>query len=1091
VILSDAKALADAVILRVAQDDMSRHAGFVRASLSESGEQMRLSGASSGAVEVMIWKAVFRGRHSPPSGAIVPLLVAAILALSPLSRQASGQMRQAPSVTYAGGFGPFYEGEFKDALRLFEDEWRGAIKTPQSRWIDSICYHTMIGECYYHMGQLDDALRHYNDALALYLAFSDWMMWVENFPPAIRPAQDPAFRPCPWGASNRAARPGHFPTPVLMRQGRIDQNAVFRQGGVVQQAQLFPVDAQEIVRCTTLAIRRRTELLGPLAQHDRMTTDLVAALSGPVGRPNHWSQACIDVQLGLAYLAAGKQTQAIPVLNRSIVAAGQYDHPLTSTALLELGKLALSQGDFDQAAVHFYEASVAAYRFFDGGILEEALSYGALAHLAANNQGVYPPLEPAANWAKLKDLRRLRVSLLLSAAENLAVLGQTAEAAAMLDQAAVTIGRRPMALGRAGARLNYLRATVFFQQRNAAAGDEALAAAMGYMQRGSHWVHHIVELDRLFTAGQVNTRSAITPRTAMELYAELLRDPEATDWTLEPMESLAVLRTPHPQSFEHWFLVALARKDHEAALEIADRARRHRFLSTLAYGGRLQSLRWILEGPDEVLDQQARLNRQDLLAQYPAYGELSRQVRQLRAAGNGVPLAPEDPKRFRQLQDHLAALGTTSAQQEAILREIAVRREPAGLVFPPMRSIKEVQEALPEGNVVLAFFAVGSELYGFLLNRDQYEPWKVKGGPVLVRQIAGLLRAMGHFAENRELSLNDLESSQWKQAAEELLSTILEGSRADFTADFPELVVVPDGVMWYVPFESLLVDVAGEVRPLISRFRIRYAPTVSLAIPDGRAPRPTADTAVVVGRLFPRDEDEVAQAAYEDLAKVVPRCVSLSKPPLPGPSSLYASLMDRLIVLDDLDMDDHGPYSWAPIPLDGDKPGNSLGDWLGLPWQAPRVVILPGYHTAAENSLKRVGTAAPGAEVFLSVCGLLSSGARTLLLSRWRSGGQTSFDVVREFAQELPHTTPAKAYQRAVLVVGESRLDLEAEPRIQRAATVDPPKATHPFFWAGYMLVDSGVRPERVEAEGEGEPEQAAVKLKAPEQRKLQPAPPP
>jgi hypothetical protein len=234
---------------------------------------------------------------------------------------------------------------------------------------------------------------------------------------------------------------------------------------------------------------------------------------------------------------------------------------------------------------------------------------------------------------------------------------------------------------------------------------------------------------------------------------------------------------------------------------------------------------------------------------------------------------------------------------------------------------------------------------------------------------------------------------------------------------------------------------------------------------------------VVVGRLYPRDDDTVAQAAFDDLARVIPRCTALGKPPLAGPSALYGSVMDQLIVLDDIDLEDHGPYTWAPVPIDGNKPGNTLSEWLALPWNGPSTVILPGYHTAAESSLKRVSPAAPGAEVFLAVCGLMSSGTRTLLMSRWRSGGQTSFDIVREFAQELPHTTPADAWQRAVLVVTDSRLDLEAEPRIKRSATADAPKATHPFFWAGPMLVDSGVLPEGEEAP----PEQPAPKPEAPQ----------
>jgi hypothetical protein len=43
----------------------------------------------------------------------------------------------------------------------------------------------------------------------------------------------------------------------------------------------------------------------------------------------------------------------------------------------------------------------------------------------------------------------------------------------------------------------------------------------------------------------------------------------------------------------------------------------------------------------------------------------------------------------------------------------------------------------------------------------------------------------------------------------------------------------------------------------------------------------------------------------------------------------------------------------------------------------------------------------------------------------------------------------------------DSRLNLEAEPRVKRTASDDPPKASHPFFWAGYMLVDCGDRVEQ------------------------------
>jgi len=471
----------------------------------------------------------------------------------------------------------------------------------------------------------------------------------------------------------------------------------------------------------------------------------------------------------------------------------------------------------------------------------------------------------------------------------------------------------------------------------------------------------------------------------------------------------------------------------------------------------------VLEAPDQVLGQQAKLQRQSLLAQYPAYEKLSQQARQLRAALAAAPLAAATAEAARAQGQVLEQLAAVSVQEEAILREMAVRRDAADLVFPPLRSTKEIQERLPEGTALMAFFSAGGDLYAFLLNKEKYTYWRVKSPALLARHIVTLLREMGHYEQNREVPLKELADDQWKQTAQKLLATILEGSQADFTASFPELVIVPDGLLWYVPFEALQVKVGQQTRPLISRCRMRYAPTVSLCVPDGRNLSPSARTAVVLGKLYPRDDDAVAQAAFESLSKVVPRAVPLSKPPLPAPSALYASTMDQLIVLDDLLEPDQGPYGLMPIQIDRGKPGNTLADWLSLPWDGPQVVVLPGFHTAAENSLKRSNRLGPGSEVFLSVCGLMCSGARTVLISRWRTGGKSSFDIVREFVQELPHTTPADAWQRAVLITAGTPLVLEAEPRVQKAAVDEPPRANHPFFWAGYMLVDSGTPPEVAE----------------------------
>ena len=168
-----------------------------------------------------------------------------------------------------------------------------------------------------------------------------------------------------------------------------------------------------------------------------------------------------------------------------------------------------------------------------------------------------------------------------------------------------------------------------------------------------------------------------------------------------------------------------------------------------------------------------------------------------------------------------------------------------------------------------------------------------------------------------------------------MLTTLLKDSPADFSQTFDELVVVPDGILWYLPFEALQVTVDGQPQSLISRFHIRYAPTLSLCTPQGPARNAPGNTAVVVGKLYPHDADGVAKAAFEQISGVVAGAVAV-RTPSPAPSSIYGTLFHRLIVLDDLVLSDQDPYGWILAPIDKGKTGATLADWLTLPWGGPR-----------------------------------------------------------------------------------------------------------------------------------------------------------
>ena len=130
-----------------------------------------------------------------------------------------------------------------------------------------------------------------------------------------------------------------------------------------------------------------------------------------------------------------------------------------------------------------------------------------------------------------------------------------------------------------------------------------------------------------------------------------------------------------------------------------------------------------------------------------------------------------------------------------------------------------------------------------------------------------------------------------------------------------------------------------------------------------------------------------------------------------------------------------------------------------MPFSGTEQVVFPGFHTPAEFGLKRGGT---GEEVFLAVCGLMASGSRTILLSRWRVGGQSTVDLMREFVQELPHESAAAAWQRSVRLAASRDLDPATEGRLKANGAALGVKADHPFFWSGYLLIDTGVKPPAI-----------------------------
>lgn len=988
--------------------------------------------------------------HMARLGARV-LLLLALLALLFQPRSAEAQMRSYPHPDHWGSFRPYYDGDFVDARRAFMSTPR--MKSPLGVWVDSIPYHTMIGECLYHMGDLKGALQQYTTALQIYLQNPSWLLRV-RIPDTLQASNRAGRRGPTWGAPSRVIRVAKIPE-MAFRMGNTDvQNQqVLQKGGVFQSRYYSMLDAKEVVRCTALAIRRRNELLGPANEYDSLTSDLVAQLSRRPAPPTSWAQAWISVQLGLAFAGQGKTDQATAELQKSLLAAG-LDHNLTPTALLELGKLAFAAEDYATAGNYFMEASFSAAAQGEEDrtqyeMVAEAFRWHTICHIATNRGTFSTPLAAAIEWAR-RGFRIVEASLLLSAAENCTAMRDPNGAANYLERAAQTMRWRGRSEGELGARYDFTTAQASMQAGDSKRGTAALGKALAFESQASRRLFHITLSDQLFASG------TITSRQAGLLYAKVLRDPTPHDWIHDPLESLSVLTIPHVPAFEHWFVLSLDRKENDTALRISEALRRHRFYTSLPLGGRLLNLRWTLAAPAEALPQDVALQRQDLLNRHPDVAQLLQNVAGLRAELRTLAIDADDPSTQKKINDLQRQIESGSEAAERLLEAMALSREPSGPVFPPNTDVTQVQQQLKPEQRVVVFIATRGATYAFMLGAENYSTWKLEKPAEIKTDVVTMLRELGQYDRNQAVGLEELQSEAWKKTAAELLSALTANAPATAWNEFEELIVVPDGLLWYVPFETLQIQDGDESVAVINKVTVRYAPTISLAVPDDRPRKREVRTVVVAGSLNPANGETLSQELLDDLKADDPNVFKVTVKPPPA-TAVLAKSVDRLIVLDDLNVDVQGPYDWVPMTVARGKAAGSLGQWMQLPWGAPDQVLLPGFHTPAENGLKRGGT---GEEIFLTVCGIMSTGARTVLLSRWRDGGRTSHELIREFVRELPHRSASQAWQRSVRLVSSGDLAWNLEPRVKDMSPDTPPiTAQHPFFWGGYMLVDRGVEP--------------------------------
>ena len=993
-------------------------------------------------------------------------------------------LNEVPSRQYLNNTLPsFYYGNFNDTLNYLNNDLRNAIKISVRNqgtllWLDSLCYYALQGECHFQMARYDEAFRAFNTALQIYFEQSDWLKSIEV---AGQPGQ--VLRaPLAWGVSVRPGSVGNF-SACRFQMSHIDSKIVpvGNQTGLMEQKTLSMIHADRIIQSLALTIRRRAEILGSLSKHDPDTKKLANILANRPHLPNHFTGSWVDVLYGLALSALRDDTVAETQLTNGLLMQGLHDHHLTPVALNELGNIALRNGKAEAARSYYLEASFSAYQMGDPVLLGETFRNMANVHRLIKKFDPLPDIINASVFFRgQRDTSPLTLlPIVLEEAEYNIVLKRIPDAATVNDLAANVMKKTKNGVlfdTFHGARYNYLAATIAYSNVFAnlasgrgspvsvlASGNTHLDAALAFLRHGTLRLYQLRKLEEFFLQGNITIRGPITERIADELYEELLRESTELDWTLYPMESFAALVATPPNAYERWFAVVFQRGNREKAFEISERARQARFFANLPLGeSRLMPFRLLFESDEGTLSTEMLLQRQTLSLDFGEFNQLSGNVRNIKRQLLNIPIVPQNPDQVTEQKKLFMELEQKSAIQESALRVMALSRTRVPQMFPPIMTLEQIRKELPANTAMLTFVESLGNLFGFLIDQRGMFHWQVTANPrdkPLYALITDYLRDIGNVSPGQPTGTKELANPQgkWRESGALLLKRLLGNEQRQ--ANFSELVIVPTGALWYIPFEAMSVPSGDQNRPLLTAgqtpLSIRYAPMASLGIPQKSSRSANAETLVLCGKLMSKDAPDVALEAVGRFTNAGIKNLSVLRVDdrtalIPASSSAFASRVLQLVVLDDIPM--APPLAWSPFTTKARMP---VASWLTLPWGGPRLVVLPAFHTSAESSFKQQGVQ-DGDDLFMLAMLLEACGTKTILLSRWRTGGRVSYDLVEQFLVQLAEQPAPIAWRQAIMEVGSNPINLDEEPRVRKDPNVETPIANHPFFWGAFMLIDRG-----------------------------------
>lgn len=911
----------------------------------------------------------------------------------------------------------------------------------QQPGLESIAVHVLIGECFFMQGNLGMAMENYDRALTISMNVGPWLERLQENAPLQ--TTDAILRGIDWATNSRNTTPAVFSAAWPMTYGTPGVAILLPTGDAFAAGGILPVDALEILRMQAVALRRRAQILGPLAEKSPLTSPLVAYYGQSTRSLPIPIQRAFGICNALATLGKGDANAAERILQQNMTLPGNLDYALTPIALQSLADLAIEKGDLQLGAQLLIQCTLIAATYEQFDILTEAVDSSVGPVLELGNPSIIRSVSQLARWSRGKS-RLLQVGTALANAEWAIESAQADVAKPLLAASIKTLQQREIVLPRFESRVAWLQGRTFSMAGNEADALAQFSRAIALFRGGDGVSTASRPVFRLSLINGLAKNQQLPSNQAFPLLERLLDPPSATEYLQHPIECMVWQTSNKLAESEQLFFLAELQKDDEKMFSAIDRIQRQAYWNSLPFGGRLLSLRMLfdtkrslpLPGEFDDLSNEVR-------SKWPTLSQRYLDLEQKTAAAAALPVELDTRKWDKPQQQTWTSVAAAGRATDEALQLVNTSRNSFPHIFPFVAVKTDLQSRLADDEAIVSFIEIGPFFYRLSISKTAAEIVQLGSRVELGRRIANLLTEMG-VGQSQPLLLPSVSKGTWKSTLEELRRDLF-GNQWDELVTRSRVWFVPTRELWFVPFE--LMDHSGD--PLCSLVRIAYAPTIGL-IPSMSPTSTSSQKSLIVHEIgFVSQDETVDRDSVEVVANASPNPYTLTVDRTAR--TLQSGRLSRLQFDRVIALAQQMPKSSALLSPMGYSPNDleaTLNFWLNSPTRAPQEILLPAYVPA------NVRSASVGLDIFEISCSLVACGTNNVLLSRWPVKGVSTQSLLVNYVEELGFAPATEALQQARETLWAINLAAESEPILGNSAKgPNSVLGSEPIFWSGYLQI--------------------------------------